>query len=91
VLLGLCFAVASAASTPINLLLHGGRSGLPLADGIYGALLGLGLPRSAAAYLGEASIDLPDKLITVVVAMLLAAALAPRPAGDDPTPLTLRT
>jgi len=91
VLWGLCFAVASAASTPINLLLHGGRSGLPLADGIYGALLGLGVPRSAAAYLGEASIDLPDKLITVVVAMLLAAALAPRPAGGDPTPLTLRT
>ncbi|HXM54923.1 MAG TPA: VTT domain-containing protein [Candidatus Dormibacteraeota bacterium] len=86
VLWGLCFLVASVASTPINLLLHDGRSGVPLADGIYAALLGLGVPRVAAAYLGEASVDLPDKLIAVVVAMLLAAALAPRPVAFRAAP-----
>jgi len=74
----LCFLVASVGSTPVNLLFQGGRSGVPPADALYGMLLGLGVPNTVASYLGEASVDLPDKLITVAVAMLLFVALAPR-------------
>jgi energy-coupling factor transport system substrate-specific component len=75
---GLCFLVASIVSTPINLLVQDGRSGVPLGDQIVHSMLALSVPRSAAAYVGEAAIDLPDKLITVTVAMLIFVAVAPR-------------
>jgi energy-coupling factor transport system substrate-specific component len=74
-----CFVVASVLSTPLNLVLNGGRSGVPLGDAIYARLLAAGLPRLAATYLGEAAIDLPDKLIAVVAALLVFRAL-PAPA-----------
>jgi energy-coupling factor transport system substrate-specific component len=74
----LCFLVASVGSTPINLLVQDGFSGIPLGDAVYTALLDLHLPRAAAAFLGEAVVDLPDKLITVMVAMLVYVAVAPR-------------
>ena len=75
----LCFVLASVLSTPLNLVLNAGRSGVPLGDAIYERLLATGLPAIAAAYLGEAAIDLPDKLIAVVVAVLVLRAL-PAPA-----------
>jgi hypothetical protein len=50
-------------------------------DSIYAALNGLHVPRIIAALLGEAAIDLPDKLITVVAALLITQGLPePRPA-----------
>ena len=79
----LCFVLASVLSTPLNLVLNAGRSGVPLGDAIYERLLATGLPAIAAAYLGEAAIDLPDKLIAVVTAVLLYRAL---PAQPTPSP-----
>ena len=71
----LCFWVATLASTPLNLLINRGRNGVPLGDWIYSSLIALHLPGAVAAFVGEAAIDLPDKLITVLIAFLIYQAL----------------
>jgi len=76
-----CFAVASLVSAPLNLLESGGKSGVPAGDAIFGWLLSAHVPRLTAAYLAEATIDLPDKLVTVVAALLIAQGL-PRPRAQ---------
>lgn len=68
------FAIASLMSTPLNLAFNDGHSGIPLGDAVYGWLKPH-VPGVGAAFLGEAAIDLPDKLITVVVALLIAQGL----------------
>lgn len=76
-----CFAIASVVSTPVNFLENSGKSGVALGDSIYVALKGH-LPSFLAAYIGEATIDLPDKLITVVAGLLIARGLPePQPSG----------
>jgi energy-coupling factor transport system substrate-specific component len=80
------FAIASLVSTPLNFLVSGGKSGVTLGDSIYAALSGAHLPRIVASFVGEAAIDLPDKLLTVVVALLIAQDLPQRrvaPASAD--------
>jgi energy-coupling factor transport system substrate-specific component len=72
-----CFLVASVLSTPLNLVLLGGGNGVPLGDAIHAALAPH-LPSVAATYAAEAAIDLPDKLLAVLGALLLYRAF---PAG----------
>src|SRR5436309_8619220 len=60
--------VASVGSTPLNLGLYQGQSGLPLGDAVYAGMVHGGVPNWIAAYVDEALGDIPDKLITVVVA-----------------------
>lgn len=74
------FLIASLISTPLNFLVSSGRSGVPLGDAIYTALA-TRLPHVMASYVDEAAIDLPDKLITVLGAMLMYNAL-PRPQAQ---------
>jgi len=74
-----CFLLASLFSTPLNLLLNGGKSGVPLGDALYSYLAGiLHLPTFLASFLAEAAIDVPDKLITVLAALLIYRALPTR-------------
>jgi energy-coupling factor transport system substrate-specific component len=74
-----CFLLASFLSTPLNLALNNGRSGVELGDALYGALVAARAPVPLAAYAGEAAIDLPDKLIAVVGALLVYRALPAQP------------
>jgi energy-coupling factor transport system substrate-specific component len=90
--------VASIGSTPLNINLYQGQSGVAFGDTvIYAPLVKAGWPTWLAAYLDEASGDIPDKLITVVVAILIYFGLPNRyralfsvwrrPAGDaQPAP-----
>jgi energy-coupling factor transport system substrate-specific component len=81
-----CFLVASLLSTPLNLLLNGGRSGVPLGDTLYSYLVGVHLPTFLASFLAEAAIDAPDKVVTVLAALLIYRALPTRaidPAGAE--------
>src|SRR4029077_14503449 len=71
-------AIASVVSTPLNFLISSGRSGVGLGDSIYTGLYGAHFPRILAAFIGEAAVDLPDKLITVVLALVIAQGM-PRP------------
>ena len=73
-----CFAIAALVSTPLNFLVSGGNSGVPLGDSIYAALRGTPVPGPLAALIGEAAIDLPDKLLTVLVALLIVQGLPAR-------------
>jgi energy-coupling factor transport system substrate-specific component len=74
----LCFLVASVGSTPFNVGLYQGQSGVAFGDAIYAALTKAGFPTVVAAYLDEASIDIIDKLITVLVAVLIYQGLPMR-------------
>jgi energy-coupling factor transport system substrate-specific component len=74
----LIFLVASVGSTPLNLALYNGQSGVWFGDAIYAALVKGGFPTVLAAYLDEAAGDLPDKLITVLVALLIYQGLPRR-------------
>jgi energy-coupling factor transport system substrate-specific component len=82
-------AIAALVSTPLNFLTNGGNSGVPLGDSIYATLNGVHVPRIIAALLGEAAIDLPDKLLTVVAALLIAQGLPERRAASSPADLDL--
>lgn len=82
----LTVAIASLVSTPLNFLVSSGKSGVAFGDSVFGALNGAHVPRIIAAFIGEAAVDLPDKLITVVAALLIAQGLPePRaaPAAAD--------
>lgn len=70
--------VASIGSTPLNIGLYQGQSGVPTGDAIYAAMVKGGWPSWIAAYIDEASGDIPDKLITVVVAILIYFGLPNR-------------
>lgn len=70
--------VASIGSTPLNIGLYQGQSGVPTGDAIYAAMVKGGWPSWIAAYIDEASGDIPDKLITVVVAILIYFGLPVR-------------
>lgn len=71
--------VASIGSTPLNVGLYQGQSGVVFGDTvIYAPLVKAGWPQWLAAYLDEASGDIPDKLITVVVGILIYYGLPMR-------------
>ena len=70
--------VASIGSTPLNIGLYQGQSGLPFGDALYAGMVKGGWPTWLAAYIDEASGDIPDKLITVVVAILIFFGLPNR-------------
>ncbi|TMD12486.1 MAG: hypothetical protein E6J00_11455 [Chloroflexi bacterium] len=74
----LCFLVASIGSTPLNIGLYQGQSGIPFGDAIYTALVNAHFPTWIAAYVDEAAVDLPDKLITALVAVLIYQGLPRR-------------
>ncbi len=84
-----CFVISAIVSTPLNFLSGGGNSGVGLGDSVYAALTSAHLPRTVAAFIGEAAVDLPDKLITVVVALLIAQGLPERRATTAPADLDL--
>jgi energy-coupling factor transport system substrate-specific component len=83
------FAIASLVSTPLNFLISSGNSGVAFGDSIYARLYGAHLPRIIAAFLGEAAVDLPDKLITVLAALLIAQGLPKRRAAPVSADLDL--
>jgi len=70
--------VASIGSTPLNIGLYQGQSGVPFGDALYAGMVKGGWPTWLAAYLDEASGDIPDKLITVVVAIVIFFGLPNR-------------
>ena len=73
------FFIASIVSTPLNVTLNGGQSGVALGDAIYTRLSGANVPVPVAAYVDEAVIDLPDKLLAVVGAFLIYRGLPAQP------------
>lgn len=79
-----CFSIAAVVSTPLNFLISSGKSGVGSGDSTYALLVSLHMPGVLAAFLGEATVDLPDKLITVAAALLLVQGVR------QPQPVTTR-
>ena len=77
-----CFSIAAVVSTPLNFLMSSGKSGVGSGDSIYALLTSLHMPHVLAAFLGEAAVDLPDKLISVGAALLIVQGLR----EPQPTP-----
>ena len=78
-----CFSIAAVVSTPLNFLISSGKSGVGFGDAIYSLLDGIHFPRVLAAFLGEAAVDLPDKLLTVGIALLIMQGLRePQPPAS---------
>ncbi|TMD85963.1 MAG: DUF4013 domain-containing protein [Chloroflexi bacterium] len=84
-----CVGVSALLSTPINLLVSGGQSGVGFGDSIY-ASLSTRFPHAVAAFVGELAVDVPDKLIAVAGALWIAQALARQPAATEAVDLDLR-
>jgi len=84
-----CVGVSALLSTPINLLVSSGQSGVGFGDSIY-ASLSTRLPHAVAAFVGELAVDLPDKLVAVAGALWIAQALARQPAPSEGVDLDLR-
>ena len=82
-------AIAALVSTPLNFLINGGKSSVAFGDSIYAALTSAHLPRIIAAFVGEVAVDLPDKLLTVVAALLIAQGLGQRRTTAAPADLDL--
>ncbi len=80
----LVVGIAALVSTPLNFLMSGGRSGVALGDSIYSGLISLHVPRLISSFLAELSIDLPDKAITIVAALLIAQGLGEQPVSSAP-------
>jgi energy-coupling factor transport system substrate-specific component len=74
----LVFLVASIGSTPLNIALYHGQSGVWFGDAIYAILVKSGFPTWLAAYCDEAAGDLPDKLITVLLGLFIYQGLPHR-------------
>ena len=80
VLWATCFLIATAVSTPLNLLVSHGHSGVPFGDATVDKMSSR-LPLPVASLIGEAAVDLPDKLLAVVAAVLIYRGL---PAASVP-------
>jgi energy-coupling factor transport system substrate-specific component len=89
----LVFLVASIVSTPLNIGLFSGQSGVWFGDGVYTGLVKAGIPTWIASYFDEASVDIVDKGISVLVAILIYQGLPKRyrslfrlyrPAEEEP-------
>lgn len=68
-------AVAVAISTPLNLVFWGGQTGNMLGDAAFAACLGFGLPAWLASLIDEVVVDLPDKIVTVLIVFLIFRGL----------------
>ena len=85
----LCFTISALLSTPLNFLVSGGKTGVLLGDRIYSWFSGVHVPAILAAFLAEAAIDLPDKLITVFAAILVLQGLPQQRAATSTADLDL--
>lgn len=67
--------LSAIISTPINLGFYGGQTGNFWGDALFTALLANDIPRWLASFLDELVVDLPDKLITIMIGFLLVRSL----------------
>lgn len=63
--------VAAVVSTPLNIMFWGGQTGNIWGDGLFTLLLANHYPEWISSFLDEFVVDLPDKIITVLIAYLI--------------------
>lgn len=60
-------AVAVVISTPLNIIFWGGQTGNVWGDAVFAAATAGGMPMFISSMLDEIVVDLPDKLVTVII------------------------
>ena len=66
---------AVVISTPLNILLWGGTTGNVWGDALFAATQAAGLPVALGSFLDEVVVDVPDKLLTLIVVYLILKGL----------------
>src|SRR5256714_3353958 len=82
-------AIPSLVSPPPHFLMNGGKSTAAFRDSLHAAPALAPLPRLIAAFVGEAAIALPGKLLTGIAALLIAQGLPQRRTTAAPADLDL--
>ncbi|HET7578895.1 MAG TPA: ECF transporter S component [Bacillales bacterium] len=67
--------VAAVVSTPLNIMFWGGQTGNFWGDALYAVLLANHFPMWICSFLDEIVVDLPDKIITVLIAYFIYRGL----------------
>lgn len=76
IIIGLVAAlVAAIVSTPINIAFWGGQTGNVWGDAVYGTLIANHLPVAIASFVDEILVDIPDKIVTVIIGFLIYKGL----------------
>lgn len=76
IIIGLVAAlVAAIVSTPINIAFWGGQTGNVWGDAVYGTLIANHLPVAIASFADEILVDIPDKIVTVIIGFLIYKGL----------------
>jgi energy-coupling factor transport system substrate-specific component len=70
--------VAAIVSTPLNVIFWGGQTGNIWGDALYAYLIAHTVPKWIASFFDELSVDLPDKIATVIVGFLIFKGLPKR-------------
>ena len=66
---------AVVISTPLNILFWGGTTGNVWGDALFAATQAAGLPVALGSFLDEVVVDVPDKLLTLIVVYLILKGL----------------
>ena len=66
---------AVVISTPLNILFWGGTTGNVWGDALFAATQAAGLPVALGSFLDEEVVDVPDKLLTLIVVYLILKGL----------------
>ena len=66
---------AVVISTPLNILFWGGTTGNVWGDALFAATQAAGLPVALGSFLDEVVLDVPDKLLTLIVVYLILKGL----------------
>ena len=67
--------VAATVSTPLNILFWGGQTGNVWGDALYALLISNGQPQWLASFLDSIVVDVPDKLVTVLISYFIFRGL----------------
>lgn len=67
--------VAAVISTPLNVIYWGGTTGNIWGDALYTASIANGIPTWIASFFDEIVVDIPDKIVTVIICYLIFRGL----------------
>lgn len=67
--------VAAIVSTPLNIIFWGGQTGNVWGDTLFAYLINTDVPLWLASFINSIVVDVPDKLVTVIISYLIYRAL----------------
>lgn len=72
---GVAGLAAVIISTPLNIIFYGGTTGNVWGDGLFGLCRDANLPVLLASFLDELVVDVPDKLLSIILVFIIIKGL----------------